>query len=513
MRTLVLGVDSGTQSTKVLAVNARDGAVVGEAARAYGLIAGLPPGAKEQHPHTWREAAGQAIKEALKSAGASAGQVAAIGVSGQQHGFVPLDKEGKVIRPAKLWCDTSTAAECEQITRKLGGVAAVIGEIGNAVLPGFTASKILWLKRKEPAHFARLATVLLPHDYLNFWLTGRKVMEYGDASGTALLDVKKRQWSRALLQAIDPALERALPPLMPSDQPAGYLQEAAARELGLGEKVLVSAGGGDNMMGAIGTGNTVPGVVTASFGTSGTIYACSERPVIDPQGEIAAFCDSTNRWLPLLCTMNVTVATEMARAGFGLTHEQFAAEAAKAPAGAGGLLLLPYLEGERTPNVPLGTGVWIGVNQKTFNTAHFARSAMEGVTLGMNYGLRRLRQLGVKPRQIRVTGGGAKSGLWRQIMADVFDAEVITVKVGEGAAYGAALQALWCWRLQRGERVKISDITGQFVRLNKAEAAHPTKAGVQVYRELQAIQDELSLALRPVFPRHHRFVSGRALKK
>jgi len=452
MRTLVLGVDSGTQSTKVLVVNTRDGAVLGEGTRAYGLIAGLPPGAKEQHPRTWRDAARTAIQDALRQAKASAAEVAAIGVSGQQHGFVPLDKEGKVIRPAKLWCDTSTASECDQITNKLGGVKAVIEEIGNAILPGFTASKILWLKRKEPKNYARLATVLLPHDYLNFWLTGNKVMEFGDASGTALLDVKKRQWSRAVVQAIDPALERALPPLIASDQPAGTLQESTALELGLSEKVLVSAGGGDNMMGAIGTGNTVAGVVTASFGTSGTIYACSERPVIDSQGEIAAFCDSTNRWLPLLCTMNVTVATEMVRTDFDMTHEQFADAAAKAPAGSDGLLLLPYLEGERTPNVPHGTGVWFGANPKTFTAAHFARAAMEGVTLGMNYGLRRLRQLGVKPRQIRVTGGGAKSALWRQIMADVFDAEVVTVKVSEGAAYGAALQALWCWRLQRGER-------------------------------------------------------------
>jgi xylulokinase len=513
MRTLVLGVDSGTQSTKVLVVNARDGAVIGEASRAYGLIPGLPPGAKEQHPRIWRDAARQAIQDALKQAKASAREVAALGVSGQQHGFVPLDKEGEVIRPAKLWCDTSTAAECDHLTLKLGGAQAVIAEIGNAILPGFTASKILWLKRKEPKHFARLATVLLPHDYLNFWLTGNKVMEFGDASGTALLDVKKRQWSKAVVEAIDPALERALPPLMASDQPAGTLQETTARELGLSEKVLVSAGGGDNMMGAIGTGNTVAGVVTASFGTSGTIYACSERPVIDPEGEIAAFCDSTNRWLPLLCTMNVTVATEMVRTDFNLTHEQFAGAAARAPAGSGGLLLLPYLEGERTPSVPHGTGVWLGANQKTFTAAHFARAAMEGVTLGMNYGLRRLRQLGVKPRQIRVTGGGARSKLWRQIMADVFDAEVVTVRVSEAAAYGAALQALWCWRLQRGERVKISDLTGQFVHVNKTETAHPAKAEVSVYRELQTMQDEVSLALRPVFQRHHRFVSGRAVKQ
>lgn len=507
MRTLVLGVDSGTQSTKVLAVNTRDGAVVGEAARSYDLISGLPPGTKEQDPHTWRDAAASAIKEALKNARASASEVAAIGVSGQQHGFVPLDREGEVIRPAKLWCDTSTAAECDLITNKLGGVAACLEEMGNAVLPGFTASKILWLKRKEPKNFARLATVLLPHDYLNFWLTGNKVMEYGDASGTALLDVRKRQWSRAALNAIDPGLERLLPPLQGSDQPAGQLQETTAYQLGLSTNVLVSAGGGDNMMGAIGTGNTSAGVVTASFGTSGTIYACSERPVIDPQGEIAAFCDSTNRWLPLLCTMNVTVATEMVRTDFDLTHDQFATEAAKAPPGCNGLFLLPYLEGERTPNVPHGTGVWFGANQKTFKAPHFARAAMEGVTLGMNYGLRRLRELGVRPKQIRVTGGGAKSKFWRQIMADVFDTEVVTVKVSEGAAYGAALQAFWCWRLKKGDRVKISDITGEFVRVNKNETARPEREAVAVYRALQTMQDELSSALRGVFTRHHKFVS------
>jgi xylulokinase len=260
------------------------------------------------------------------------------------------------------------------------------------------------------------------------------------------------------------------------------------------------------MMGAIGTGNTRAGVITASFGTSGTIYACAEKPVVDPRGEIAAFCDSTNRWLPLLCTMNVTVATEMVREDFGWSYEKFAAEAARIPAGSRGLLLLPYFEGERTPNVPEGTGVWFGVNQKTFEAAHFARAAMEGVTLGMNYGLRRLADLGVKPTQIRATGGGAKSKVWRQIMADVFDAEVVTLKVSEGAAYGAALQALWCWRLQQGEKVSISDLTDKFVELNADERAEPDSKNAAVYRDLQGIQDEMSLVLRDTFKRHRQFL-------
>jgi len=508
MRTLVIGVDSGTQSTKALVVDANNGKVLASAAEAYELIPDLPPGAKEQHPETWREATASAIRKALRQAKATGAEIKAIGVSGQQHGFVPLDKSGQVIRPAKLWCDTSTIAECDEITEKLGGAKKTIRALGNLVLPGFTAPKILWLKNHEPKNFARLATVLLPHDYLNFWLTGEKVMEYGDASGTALLDVRNRKWSEATLNAIDPDLAGKLPPLISSDKPAGRLQLSTAKSLDLLPGVLVSAGGGDNMMGAIGTGNTRAGVITASFGTSGTIYACAERPVLDPLGEIAAFCDSTNRWLPLLCTMNVTVATEMVRSDFSWSHEKFDGEAGRIPAGSNGLVLLPYFEGERTPNVPDGTGVWFGVNNKNFEAGHFARASMEGVTLGMNYGLRRLAELGVKPTQIRATGGGAKSKLWRQIMADIFDTEVVTLKVSEGAAYGAALQALWCLRREQGEKVAIQEITDQFVDLNTAETARPDARSVKTYRELQALQDEMSVSLRGVFSKHRQFVTN-----
>src|SRR5512138_1080730 len=196
MRSLLLGIDSGTQSTKVLVVDARDGKVLASAAQEYDLIPNLPPGAKEQHPHIWRDSTAAAIRRALRQAKASAAEVKAIGVSGQQHGFVPLDKAGEVIRPAKLWCDTSTAAECGEIMSKLGGLGKTIKALGNAVPPGFTASKILWLKKNEPKNYQRLASVLLPHDYLNFWFTGQRVMEYGDASGTALMDVRKRTWSQ-----------------------------------------------------------------------------------------------------------------------------------------------------------------------------------------------------------------------------------------------------------------------------------------------------------------------------
>ena len=502
MRTLVIGIDSGTQSTKALVVNAQTGEVLAAASESYDLIGGLPPGAKEQNPADWIAAVTKSIQRAMKEANASASEVKAIGVSGQQHGFVPLDAEGQVIRPAKLWCDTATAEECEAITRELGGLDGAISELGNAVLPGYTAGKILWLKRHEPENFKRLKTILLPHDYINYWLTGNAVMEYGDASGTALLNVRTRTWSRKTLAAIDPDLEAKLPKLISSDQPAGVLSDKAARILGLEAGTLVSAGGGDNMMGAIGTGNTTEGAITASFGTSGTIYACAEKPIVDPQGEIAAFCDSTNRWLPLLCTMNVTVATGMVSDFMKWDVAKLNQAASAAPAGSEGVLLVPYLEGERTPNVPDGTGVFFGINTKTLKESNLARAAMEGVTLGMNYGLRRLAELGVQPTQIRATGGGAKSALWRQIMADIFNAEVVTLKVSEGAAYGAALQALWCHDLQEGEGVSIQDLCNRFVTLNTKETAVPNAKNVELYREMQALQDELSRSLRPAFKRH-----------
>ncbi len=506
MRSLIIGIDSGTQSTKTLVVNADTGEVLASASQSYELIPDLPVGAKEQRPADWIKAVRETIVQALKKAGAEASEVKAIGVSGQQHGFVPLDREGKVIRPAKLWCDTSTAEECAELTDKLGGLKGAISELGNAILPGYTAGKILWLKKHEPENFARLATVLLPHDYINFYLTGRRVMEYGDASGTALLNVRTRQWSRRALQAIDGELPDKMPELIESDQPVGYLSAQTAELLGLNTSVLVSAGGGDNMMGAIGTGNTREGLITASFGTSGTIYACAGKPVIDPEGEIAAFCDSTNRWLPLLCTMNVTVATGMISDFFKLEIKDFDRLAAEAPAGSEGVLLVPYLEGERTPNVPDGTGVFFGINTRTMKPANLARAAMEGVTLGMNYGLLRLAELGVRPSQIRATGGGAHSPLWRQIMADIFNAEVVTLKVSEGAAYGAALQALWCWENHSGHSVKIQELSDRFVTLNTEERVSPRSENLSLYRDLQNLQNNLSISLRPAFALHSKMV-------
>lgn len=494
---LFIGIDSGTQSTKAIVLDLATKRVVAEARAPHALIAGLPPGHMEQHPQDWTAALDTVIAAVVAKVDAK--EVRGIGVSGQQHGFVPLDAQGEVIRPAKLWCDTSTEHECEILTRKMGGEKAVIRQVGLPFLPGYTAPKILWLKRHEPAHYRRLRHVLLPHDYLNFYLTGAYFMEMGDASGTALMDVRKRQWCKAAIRAIDPKLVEWLPPLGASDAIVGTLRPEIAAKYGLSADVIVSAGGGDNMMGAIGTGNVAPGVVTASFGTSGTIYAYAEHPVVDPRGEIAAFCSSTGGWLPLLCTMNVTTVTEQVRALFGQDHAALDEAVAATPAGADGLVLLPYLAGERTPNVPAGTGAMVGLTASTFRSGHLARAAMEGVTMGMNYGLNRLAALGVKAKEIRVTGGGAKSPVWRQIMADIFGVPVVAMVEDEGAALGGAIQAAWALARRKNPKAKITAFTRGAVAVKESTRCKPDRKRVARYRSLQAVQDQLSLSLREVF--------------
>jgi xylulokinase len=494
---LYVGVDSGTQSVKAIALDTDTGQVVAEARAPHHLIPGLPAGHMEQHPDEWVSAMDMAIVGVASKIDRS--RVRGIGVSGQQHGFVPLDEKGHVIRPAKLWCDTSTTEECKIMTRRLGGLSAVIRKTGLPFLPGYTAPKVLWLKRHEPGNFRRLRHILLPHDYLNFHLTGNYFMEYGDASGTGFLDVRKRIWSKAAMDCVDARVASCLPALSPSDAVCGTLRPEIAARYGFSSDTIVSAGGGDNMMGAIGTGNVVPGAVTASFGTSGTIYAYSRKPVVDPNGEIAAFCSSTGGWMPLLCTMNVTGVTEQVRALFGWELSDLEREASGAPAGSDGLTLLPYFDGERTPNLPKGTGVYFGLNRTTLAKGHLARAAIEGATLGMNYGLQRLSAMGVKAREIRLTGGGARSALWRQIAADIFGVPVVAMAQDESAALGGALQAAWCDSPGRGSAKALAALCARSVSLDESTRCNPDKKRAALYRARQKSFDSLGADLRGAF--------------
>ena len=501
-----IGVDSGTQGTKALVVEAETGRVLGRGGAPHAMIPGLKPGDNEQDPRSWVEALETALVQALREAEVDPKGVAALGVSGQQHGFVPLDADGAPIRPAKLWNDTSTVEETAEIVAALGGQAKLVEKLGIALAVGFTASKILWLKKHEPANFERLQTVQLPHNYLNFVLTGERHMEYGDASGTGLMDIRRRAWSEEAIGAIDSRLGDALPALRHPREAVGVMRDAWAAKFGFG-KVLVASGGGDNMMGAIGTGNVAPGVCTLSMGTSGTIYSHFADPVSDPRGEIAAFCDSTGGWLPLLCTMNVTNTTEMVKAMFGFDNAGLEAAAGRAPAGADGLVFLPFLDGERVPVLPEACASYFGLTRRNFDAAHVARAAMEGAILNLGYGFGRMRDLGLAPRQIRATGGGSKSRLWLQIAADVFKTPVATLAEHEAAAFGAALQAIWNLEAAEGRGAKIEDLAGRMVAL-EAPAVDPRPANFAVYDELQGRFNSLWRTLGAEFAAHRTLLDS-----
>jgi xylulokinase len=309
-------------------------------------------------------------------------------------------------------------------------------------------------------------------------------MEYGDASGTGLMDVRTRDWSKPILQFIDPKLETMLPPLRSSKRPAGLLRSVLRKKWGLAEDALVSAGSGDNMMSAIGTGNIRPSVVTVSLGTSGTICAFAEEPVIDPKGEVAAFCDATDHWLPLICTMNVAAAVEQVRKLFGWDISEFEKQVETVPDGAGGILFLPYLQGERTPNLPKGSGVFHGLTAENMKPNFIGRAVIEGVTLGLAYGLRRFKELGIMPDEIRLTGGGSKSAVWRQIAADILGSPTVTLRVTEGAALGAAIHAAWTYCQVKGNPVALEKLIDDLVVVETKTRLEPNKEARALYSEL-----------------------------
>lgn len=398
-------------------------------------------GTREQHPQWWTSALTAATREALSHTPL---EIAAVGVSGQQHGLVCLDGTDSPVRPAKLWNDTTTAAECDLLTRAVGGTEHALSVTGNTFLAGYTAPKVLWLLRHEPANYAATRRMCLPHDYLNLWLTGTFATEPGDASGTAYFDVRQRTYSLEVLTAIDTGREwpSTLPPIANSLSVVGTLREESARALGLPSGIPVSGGGGDNMLAAIGVGAIIEGPVVVSLGSSGTGFAYRSQPAVDPRGEAAAFCDSTGAWLPLVCTLNCTVATDWIARMFSLDHSAVEECLRSSPPGARGLSFLPHLGGERTPNAPRATGVFAGA-RADHAAADFVRAVVEGVTFGLRYAVDALHRSGVVPSQLTLVGGGAQSNGWAQLCADVFEVPVVRPPDVEAAALGAARQARW----------------------------------------------------------------------
>jgi len=490
----VCGIDLGTQSCKILVYDYERLSVVAQSQASIDMIA-RGDGTREQEASWYHDAllsCFSAIDPAIRST------IGAVGVSGQQHGLVALDETGQPLRPVKLWCDTTTAEECAELTQAAGGKAALLTETGMLMLPGYTAPKLLWLKKHEPENFSRLAHILLPHDYINYLLTGEYAAEYGDASGTALFDVRVRAWSSWICSLVDPKVEGCLPRLLRPEEAAGQVGAAAAREFGIPEGILVAAGGGDNMMGAIGTGCVRDGFLTMSLGTSGTLYGYSDRPIVDPAGNLAAFCSSTGGWLPLLCTMNCTVASEQVRALLGIDLGRLNTLAEKAPIGAEGLVVLPFFNGERIPNLPEGRASVNGMTASNFNAGNLARAAMESAVFGMKIGLDSFRALGFDAREIRLIGGGAKSRLWRSMVANLMGLPVRIPASDEAAAMGAAIQALYCAERAAGKREAISDLVDRHIAFEDG-GVEPDPAQAARWEEAYAEYSKFLGALSPLY--------------
>jgi len=492
MRT-VCGIDLGTQSCKIVVYDYEKKAIIAQSQAPVNIIA-QNDGTREQKTE-WYDAV---IKTCFDKIDKNVKKtIAAIGVSGQQHGFVPLDEKGKPVYNVKLWCDTSTVAECEELTKAAGGEKKLIDKAGLPMRPGYTAPKILWLKKHKSAAFAKLRHILLPHNYINYLLTGEYWAEYGDASGTALFDVRGRKWSSDICKLISPDVEKYLPQLTSSEKIAGKVSKAAADLYGLNEGTLVSSGGGDNMMGAIGTGVVSDGSLTMSLGTSGTLFGFSKTPVIDPTGNLAAFCSSSGGWLPLLCTMNCTVASEEFRRLMQLDVKTFDKEAEKAKIGADGIVILPFFNGERTPNLPNGRASINGITAANFNRENLARAALESSIFGMRIGLDGFKSLGFKPKEIRLTGGGAKSKLWQNIAANITDLPIRIPTDSEAAATGAAIQALWCLENHEGKKTLIEDLADKHIALGPP--IRPDKKSVSAYHEVYATYSKYLGALSPLY--------------
>jgi xylulokinase len=447
----LLGIDIGTSGTKTLVCD-EDGKVLATAMAEH-PISSPRPGWSEQNPEDWWQATIKATRAVLKKAKLKGSDVGGVGLSGQMHGSVFLGDGPKALRPALLWNDQRTAAQCAEIESKAGGREALIELVANPALTGFTAPKILWVRQHEPKLYAKVKHILLPKDYIRYRLTGDYATEVSDASGMLLLDVVNRTWSDKLLSLLD-VDKSLLGKLYESQEVTGTLHAEAAKLLGLAEGTPVVGGAGDQAAGAVGNGIVTTGIVSATLGTSGVVFAHADRPTRDPQGRVHTMCHAVpGKWCIFGCMLSAGGSFQWLRNQLGQAevaaakkkgvdpYELLIAEAEQAPPGCEGLFFLPYLTGERCPHPdPSARGGWIGVTARTTRDM-LIRSVVEGVTYGMRDALEIMRGMGVGITQVRASGGGARSAFWRQLQADVYKSPLVLTNATEGPAYGVALLA------------------------------------------------------------------------
>jgi xylulokinase len=484
---VAIGIDVGTTGARAVAVDT-EGQVVATRSVGYPLLTPRPQWT-EQDPDAWWRATREALGAVASACREASAEIAGIGLTGQMHGSVFLDREGEVIRPALLWNDQRTGRQCEEITARVGAERLV--EIaGNPALTGFQAPKVLWLRDEEPEHFARVAHVLLPKDFVRYRLAGELATDASDAAGTLFLDLRARDWSAEVLEALEvPAAW--LPPVVESPERTGAVRVGVADELGLPAGLPVAAGGGDNAAAAIGTAVTTAGVMSSSIGTSGVLFAHSDACAVDPSGRIHAFAHSVpDRYCLLAVTLSAGGSLRWWRDLTGCTYDELVAEAEAVPAGSEGLVFLPYLTGERTPHRdPDARGGFVGLTAR-HTRGHLTRAVMEGVLFSLRDGLEVMRGLDVRPGRILAIGGGASAGLWLRLQADVYGSPVHRLVIEEGAAYGAALLG----HVAAGTFADVDEATAVVRMLD--EATEPDPARVAAYAETYEVYRSLYGTLR-----------------
>jgi xylulokinase len=490
---LFLGIDVSTTSAKALLIDER-GHVVASASTELAISTPKPLWS-EQDPYEWWDATVKSIRAALQQAGVTGEAVQSIGLTGQMHGLTLLDAAGAVLRPAILWNDQRTQAECDEITETIG-FDRLLALTGNKALTGFTAPKILWVRKNEPEIYAQAAHILLPKDYIRYRLTDGFAVDKADGAGMLLFDLQTRDWSPEILRKLDIPLAW-LPKTAEGPEVTGVITPAAAEQTGLKAGTPVVGGGGDQAAQAVGVGAVTSGVVALTLGTSGVVFASTPAPYVQPQGRLHAFCHSVpGMWHFMGVMLSAAGSLRWYRDTFtpGQGYDALLAPAADVPAGSEGLLFLPYLTGERTPHPdPLARGAFVGLTVR-HGSGHITRSVLEGVAFGLRDSMELIRSAGLGAiSQVRVSGGGAKSALWRQILADVMDCELVTVNTTEGAAYGAALLA----GVGAGTWGSVAEACQATVKT--LEQTSPQASAVSIYEAYYQQYRALYPALKPTF--------------
>lgn len=490
MTKTLLGIDVSTTGVKALLIDAA-GEIVDSATTPLQLSTPHPLWS-EQHPHDWWQAAVSSIQQVMSKTDAA--NIAAIGLTGQMHGLVLLDEEGEVLRPAILWNDQRCSEQCDEIRASLGK-ERLVRISGNDALTGFTAPKILWVRKYEAGVYERARKVLLPKDYLRYKLTGAYAMDKADGSGTLLFDLERRGWSGDTLGANKIPAEW-LPQTFEGPEVTGTVSREAAQATGLKEGTPVVAGGGDQAAQAVGVGAIRPGILAVTMGTSGVVFAATDAPLIEPQGRLHAFCHAVpGRWHLMGVMLSAAGSLQWYRDALApnVSFDELVGEASQVKSGSDGLLFLPYLSGERTPHPdPLARGAWVGLTMR-HTRGHLTRAVLEGVAFGLKDIFLLMQESGVRSvDQVRVSGGGAKSSLWRQILADVLGTELVTVNTTEGAAYGAALLA----GVAAGVWPNVDAACEHTIRVN--DGVSPEPRNVARYDEMYRQYQSLYPALRPI---------------